>query len=134
MTTTAATHDTLFEPLDISYLDHQWVHPMSKQYHGQDIWEIVITFANKTTCHLRVCSTMIDEFHEYKNDDHVAERFEAIKDMTEVCLIEDTWSPGAEQFCFTKLGEVLSEAFEQGDWSLWISPPMDGSKRWVAHG
>lgn len=51
---------------------------------------------------------------------------EAIEDIvicTEVCLLEDVWMPGNEQFAFTEYGRSLAKRLE-GKKLEWLSPDV----------
>jgi hypothetical protein len=124
-----------FEPLLMSYLDHDWVHPLidHDKYGPADthnglptgtFHRIWIHFGDKTTATLVVTSRAIDRYWagfggELKN----------LKCLIEACLLEDTWtstdgvvfSGGGEQFYYTEFGKLMRQAFGKGKWSLEIS-------------
>lgn len=130
-----------FEPLLLLYLDHEWVHPLidhdkygpAETHMGLPIGtfhRIWIHFGDKTTATLVVTSRMLDDYWrttaQLENIKGTARRekrkpnkLQHIKSMVEICLTEDTWSPGCEQFCFSEFGKLLAKAF-RGKWSLEI--------------
>ncbi len=121
-----------FEPLMILYLDHQFVHPLIEEHDGP-FHRILINFADKTTATLVVTSRAIDAYWKGKQ---TKRELSDLKGLVNICLTEDTWSPAreyyfatghmhpvhTEQFCFTELGEAISQAFGKGKkWSLEMS-------------
>lgn len=61
--------------------------------------------------------------------------FEELEMMLFVSLFEDVWSPGGEQFCFSKFGKRLSKSFQKSIRITFVSPDIgiedsDGVYEW----
>lgn len=147
-----------FEPLIIQDCNWKtiWVNPDIADIavfdpetgYDDQVHRIFLTSARgKQLLHLLVKSDMLDNmwaevFEKYFDeetdtfkpyDELLRTTFDKLKVELEIVLLEDVWSPGGEQFCFTKIGKKVGKLFEQAR-NIQISPDCalttDGKTYW----
>lgn len=129
------------EPIMIQFGNEEWVHPDIQE---MLIWEIdgfnpgkwsyegltrmYIENDKKEMATLVLSSKELNEGKTSLNE---------LRMMTEVTLFDDVWMPGNKQFCFTKFGKKIYNAFGQNKMKItFVSPDVginehkDGTYSW----
>ena len=102
--------------------------PETRIYDGCDSDYFRIWFRNKEkeTLHVIVKSSVLSSC---ETDEWPNELVDYVHSSVTVALLEDTWSPDGEQFCFTKRGKAISRFFgRKGEYSMEVSPDIAGFK------
>ena len=128
----------MIEPIIIYAGDLKWVHPeidsileWGVDYAGdkvdedtamRDIYKVYLKRTEKIKC------PMVIFYCKVENE--IYPSLKSIEGQLAVCIHEDVWSPGGDQFIFTEIGSKISELLpidiEVESWS-----PDAGIQRWI---
>jgi hypothetical protein len=142
--------DYMLEPVLIYFGKDKWTHPEIEEVlnftqdardggfwaSNEDIYRITIKVRKKICCEMAVRSSVISSYLKYeaglaqKRRMNARELTAEIGSLLCVVLVEDIWSPGSEQFCFTKFGKKLWQGLgaTQEQWKIWVNPDIGISR------